>query len=198
MSTAFLFDPAYKEHATGSGHPERPERYDAVAHAFERAGLTPKLLRVSSRPANEDEIARCHSPQYIRVARRDISGGADMLSTGDTNVSPKSFDVALRAAGGVMNAVDVVLEGKARNAFCLVRPPGHHATPGRGMGFCVFNNVAVAARHAQSQRGVSRVLIADWDVHHGNSSSSIRTSRRGIRGRDIRTRPAREQERARP
>ncbi len=96
-----------------------------------------------------------------------------MLSTGDTQVGPESLEVALKAAGGVLNAIDAVIAGEARNAFCAVRPPGHHATAGRGMGFCIFNNVAVAARYAQKKHGLERVAIVDWDVHHGNGTQDI-------------------------
>jgi acetoin utilization deacetylase AcuC-like enzyme len=101
---------------------------------------------------------------------RDIAAGARELSTGDTTISPKSWDVALDAAGGLMNAIDQVVKKTAANAFCAVRPPGHHARPSQGMGFCIFNNVAIAARYAQRKHGVERVLIADWDVHHGNGT----------------------------
>src|SRR3954451_25232672 len=157
MSTALLLDPVYKQHLTGPGHPERPERYDAVNSGLERQGLVRDAVRVAPRRANEDEVAMCHSRDYIAIVKRDIGRGAHDLSTGDTAVSPKSLDVALDAVGGVINAVDAVCEGKSRNAFCAVRPPGHHATAVRGMGFCVFNNVAIAARHAQRKHGVKRV-----------------------------------------
>lgn len=172
-TTALLLDSVYKQHLTGSGHPERPERIDAVRSGLEREGLVRDATRLSPRRANEDEIAMVHAPDYIATVKRDIGRGAHDLSTGDTAVSPKSLDVALEAAGGVMNAVDSVLEGRTKNAFCAVRPPGHHATAVRGMGFCVFNNVAVAARYAQKKHGIKRVLIADWDVHHGNGTQDI-------------------------
>jgi acetoin utilization deacetylase AcuC-like enzyme len=128
---------------------------------------------VSTRPATEDEIALGHSRQYIETVKRDIARGAHELSTGDTTISPKSLEVALDAAGGLMNCVDAVFEGKAANVFCAVRPPGHHARPSQGMGFCIFNNVAIAARYAQRKHGIGRVLIADWDVHHGNGTQDI-------------------------
>jgi acetoin utilization deacetylase AcuC-like enzyme len=168
--TALLIDPVFKQHDTGAGHPERPERYDALTRAFERAGLIESLLHVGTRPATEDEIALCHTRPYIQTVKRDIAAGARELSTGDTTVSPKSWDVALDAAGGVMNAIDQVIQKTAANAFCAVRPPGHHARPNQGMGFCIFNNVAIAARYAQRRYGIERVLIADWDVHHGNGT----------------------------
>jgi acetoin utilization deacetylase AcuC-like enzyme len=102
-----------------------------------------------------------------------VDSGRHYLTTGDTSITPNSWDVALQAAGGVLKAVDGVISDGARNAFCVVRPPGHHATPDRGMGFCLFNNVAIAARHAQRRHGIERVLIVDWDVHHGNGTQDI-------------------------
>jgi acetoin utilization deacetylase AcuC-like enzyme len=173
MATALLLDSVYKQHITGPGHPERPERYDAVAATLERKGLVKSLARISVRPATEDEIAMCHSRDYIAVVKRDTARGAQDLSTGDTTIGPKSLDVALRAVGGVLNAVDAVMEGRVKNAFCAVRPPGHHATPVRGMGFCIFNNIAIGARYAQKKHGIERVLIADWDVHHGNGTQDV-------------------------
>jgi acetoin utilization deacetylase AcuC-like enzyme len=171
--TALLADPLYRQHETGPDHPEQPQRFDAVVAALDRGGLTQQLLRIDPRPATEDEIALCHGRGYIETARREILGGAQELSTGDTVVSPRSWDVALNAAGGILNTVDAVMEGAAQNAFCVVRPPGHHARPDQGMGFCIFNNVAIAARYAQQKHGLGKVLIADWDVHHGNGTQDI-------------------------
>jgi acetoin utilization deacetylase AcuC-like enzyme len=169
-----MADAIYRKHLEGRDHhPERPERYDAVMQGLETAGLTPKLLRVPSRAATDDELLLCHAPQYLEIVREDFASGMAHLTTGDTDITPNSMEVALHAVGGVLNAVDAVMKGPARNAFCAVRPPGHHATAHRGMGFCLYNNVAIAARHAQKQYGVERVLIIDWDVHHGNGTQDI-------------------------
>lgn len=171
--TGLLMDPISKRHMTPESHPERPERFDAIKRALEQAGLAAKMRPIAGRAASEDELAYCHTGAYLRLVKRDFEVGHQVLSTGDTHIGPESFEVALHAAGGVMNAVDAVIEGRVRNAFCVVRPPGHHATPNRGMGFCIFNNVAIAARHAQRRHGVERVLIIDWDVHHGNGTQDI-------------------------
>lgn len=169
-TTAILADPIYKEHDPGMGHPERPERYAAVVDALSKSGLLKSLGRIEARSANEDEIALVHGRAYMAEVKKEIAAGARELSTGDTNVGPRSFDVALKAVGGVLNAVDAVVSRKAQNAFCIVRPPGHHARPNQGMGFCIFNSIAIAARHAQRKHGLGKVLIADWDVHHGNGT----------------------------
>ncbi len=168
--TALLLDPVFKQHDPGFGHPEQPARYDAVTRAIADTGLLPQLHRVEVRTASEDEIALVHGRGYIAKVKREIAAGAAELSTGDTNVGPRSYDVALRAVGGVLNAVDAVVAGTAANAFCAVRPPGHHARPEQGMGFCIFNNIAIAARYAQRKHGLAKVMIADWDVHHGNGT----------------------------
>ena len=169
MTTAFLADPIAKEHDPGPGHPEQPARWDA---AIKGLGNRP-LTHTAPRSAALDELALCHALPYIAIAKRDVESGAHALSTGDTDINRRSFDVALRAAGTCLNAVDLVMEGKAGNAFCIVRPPGHHASAARGMGFCLFNNIAIAARYAQRKHGIERVAIADWDVHHGNGTQDI-------------------------
>ena len=171
--TALLADPIYKQHLTGARHPEQPGRYDAVLQALEEAGLLEDLPKIDRRAASEEEILLCHTPEYLETVKRDVAAAARVLSTGDTVISGKSYDVAREAVGGVLQAVDAVVEGRAANAFCVVRPPGHHATPDRGMGFCIFNNIAIAARYAQQRHNLKRVLIADWDVHHGNGTQDI-------------------------
>jgi acetoin utilization deacetylase AcuC-like enzyme len=164
--TAVAADPACRLHDPGPGHPERPERFDAALQAL--ADL--ELLRLDPRAATEDELALLHTRDYIALVRSQTATGARQLSTGDTAIGPRSWEAAVHAVGAALNAVDAVADGRAGNAFCLVRPPGHHAGPARGMGFCIFNNAAVAARYAQRRYGLQRVLIADWDVHHGNGT----------------------------
>lgn len=165
----FLADAIAKEHDTGPGHPERTARWDAAVMGLGGRGLAP----VQPRAATHDEIALCHTREYIGTAQRDVAAGCSSLSTGDTDICPRSFEVAAHAVGVCLNAVDLVMGAHAGTAFCIVRPPGHHASAGRGMGFCLFNNIAVAARYAQKIYGVERVLIADWDVHHGNGTQDI-------------------------
>src|SRR5580658_10374527 len=167
--TGLAADPICKEHLTGAQHPEQPARFDAAVGALK--GL--ELISIAPRLANHDEIALCHARPYIELAEREILRGERELSTGDTTISPDSLEAALRAAGGALNAIDAIFEKRAANAFYIVRPPGHHANATRGMGFCIFNTIAIAARYAQRKYGIGRVLIADWDVHHGNGTQDI-------------------------
>jgi acetoin utilization deacetylase AcuC-like enzyme len=168
--TALSANPICREHLAGvPDHPECAARFDAVVDALENH----RLLLLSARAATEEELALCHTSGYIRLAKQEIEAGLPVLSTGDTELTRRSWDAVLGAVGGVLNAVDAVISGQVRNAFCVVRPPGHHATADRGMGFCIFNNVAIAARYAQRRYGIRRVLIVDWDVHHGNGTQDI-------------------------
>jgi acetoin utilization deacetylase AcuC-like enzyme len=167
--TAFLADPISKRHEPGPGHPECPARFDAVVKGLADFQLTP----FAPRSATDDEVALCHTRQYIRSARLEVEDGFSELTTGDTSLSHDTFDVALRAVGTVLHAVDLVFTGQASNAFCVVRPPGHHASSNRGMGFCMFNNIALGSRYAQRRHGAERVMIVDWDVHHGNGTQDI-------------------------
>jgi acetoin utilization deacetylase AcuC-like enzyme len=169
ITTAFLADPISKLHDTGLGHPEQPARWDAAVRGLGDHPIT----AAEPRSATPDELALCHTAEYIHRAKHDVESGYSSLSTGDTDISAESWTVALRAVGTCLTAIDLVMRGEARNAFCIVRPPGHHAGPGRGMGFCLFNNIAIAARYAQKRYGVDRVAIADWDVHHGNGTQDI-------------------------
>jgi acetoin utilization deacetylase AcuC-like enzyme len=171
--TRVFYDPATLRHEPGGDHPEKPNRLDSVM-ASVRALEGQRRLEVSTpRAATEDEILRVHTPDYLKLVRAEIDGGRRTLSTGDTDISRGSLAAALAAAGTVVSAVEAVMGGRARNAFCAVRPPGHHASQGRGMGFCIFNNLAIGARHAARAFGVERILIADWDVHHGNGTQGV-------------------------
>jgi len=168
--TGFVTSLEYKKHQTGLGHPETSRRIDAVINAIRDAGLDEKVTKIEPRSATRAELERVHGAAYIDIAESDVASGSRQLSTGDTTISKDSFTTALLAAGGVLTAVDAVMAGTVTNAFCAVRPPGHHAGPNRGMGFCLFNNIALAARHAQKKHGLGKVLICDWDVHHGNGT----------------------------
>jgi len=168
--TGLVADSCFLEHKTGRGHPECPERFSAALAGVRKSVDSSKLLDIPVREATSDELMLGHSEFYIQTVRENIMMGRCSLSTGDTDICPQSLDVASRAVGGTLNAVDAVLDGKIKNAFCVLRPPGHHAEPDRGMGFCIFNNAAIAARYAQQHAGIERVLIADWDVHHGNGT----------------------------
>jgi acetoin utilization deacetylase AcuC-like enzyme len=172
-TTGLVADPVYRRHLMGCDHPESPARFDAVLAGLEKSGIPGGLERLGSRAATEEELLLCHSREYLRTAKSDVESGRSYLSTGDTYITPDSWDVAVAAVGGVLNAVDAVASGRVRNAFCAVRPPGHHANATHGMGFCIFNNAAIAARYAQRRHGMERILIVDWDVHHGNGTQDL-------------------------
>ena len=173
MKSGLLYSEEYLKHVTPEGHPESARRAEVVMKGLTDEGLVEKMARIEARVATREEVTRCHTPKYFEIAKSDVEGGLPDLSTGDTHIMERSFDVALLAAGGVISAVDAVVEGRVKNAFCVVRPPGHHATPVKGMGFCLFNNIAIAARHAQAKHKIGKVLIADWDVHHGNGTQDV-------------------------
>jgi acetoin utilization deacetylase AcuC-like enzyme len=173
LPTALIYDEMSRCHVSTKPRAECPERYDAALEAIKKADYFSSLKTYRARPATDEEILACHSDKYLARVRREIESGVKRLSTGDTWVCRKSLMAADYACGAACVAVDAVLSGKSSNAFCLARPPGHHATPNRGMGFCVFNNAAIAARYAQRKRRVGKVLIVDWDVHHGNGTQEI-------------------------
>ena len=157
-------------HDTGPGHPERASRVAAIRRRLEADGLLAELALAEAPPAAREALLRVHSASYLDAAERAVARGARVLDEGDTRVSAGSWDAALAAAGGAVLAVDRVVDGTWRSAFVLARPPGHHAERDEAMGFCVVNNVAVAAAHARHGRGLERVAILDWDVHHGNGT----------------------------
>jgi acetoin utilization deacetylase AcuC-like enzyme len=171
--TGLVFDHAYRRHNPGAAHPESPDRYLALSESFRKAGILESAPRIVPRIATEDDIHLVHTRHYWKTVLHDVDRKADRLSTGDTDLGEHTLETALLAAGGTLSAIDAVFEGKVRNAFAVVRPPGHHANASRGMGFCVFNTVAIAARYAQKLYGVDRVLIVDWDVHHGNGTQEV-------------------------
>lgn len=173
LPTALVYDEVSRQHLPGSKRPECPQRYDVVKTAIEKSNYFSALLPVQPRPASDEELLACHSADYLARVRREINSGATRLSTGDTWICRKSFTAADFAAGAACAGVDSVIAGKAKNAFCLARPPGHHASATRGMGFCVFNNVAIAARYAQRKHHIGKVFIIDWDAHHGNGTQDI-------------------------
>lgn len=169
--TAIYYDPLFLEHDTGKYHPERPERLRAIHNAISLDAKLAPMLRPVAAPAEEQALARVHAPAYIADIRGKVDS-APLYLDADTVMSPRSYEAARLASGAAIEAVDAVMAGQASNAFCAVRPPGHHAEPDRAMGFCLFNSIAIAARHLIDQHGLERVLIIDWDVHHGNGTQA--------------------------
>jgi acetoin utilization deacetylase AcuC-like enzyme len=169
--TLLYYDPRFLDHATGR-HPERPQRLKQIVARLEASGLANECRRPDWQPAERGSLERVHSGKYIDHVAEFAARGGGMLDP-DTVASSASFDVARLAAGAACDAVQRVVRGEDSSALCIVRPPGHHALPGHAMGFCLFNNVAVAARTAIDEHGLERVLIVDWDVHHGNGSQDM-------------------------
>ena len=165
------FASSYERHDTGPGHPESAERYRVLEAALSE--LPEDFIRLPGRAAAVSEVLLAHDSNYHDLVRRDVAEFSDCLQTGDTAICHQSYDVALDATGAVLAAVDAVMCGDVSSAFCAVRPPGHHATAARGMGFCIFNHVAIAARYLQSRHGLKKIAIIDWDVHHGNGTEAI-------------------------
>ncbi len=172
MATLLVTHPACLDHLTPAGHPERPDRLRAVERALAAEQFQP-LARATAPAAPLDVLALCHPMTYIEEIRSAVPSEGLVRLDADTSMSPGSFEAALRAAGGAMHAVDEVMAKRAKNAFVATRPPGHHAETARPMGFCFFDNAAIAARYAQKQYGIARAAIVDFDVHHGNGSQEI-------------------------
>ncbi len=172
MSTLYISHPAALDHQTPIGHPERPDRISAIERALEKERFA-SLIREQAPMAEMESLILAHPESHV-VSVRDLSPREGLVRVDeDTVMSPGTYEAALRGAGGAVRAVDEIMTGQATNAFVAMRPPGHHAERTKAMGFCFFNNAAIAARHAQTRHGAERVAILDWDVHHGNGTQDI-------------------------
>lgn len=177
---AFVYDEQFQKHLTPESHPESPRRLEAIENALHRSDLMHAVRRMAPRAASPVELSTVHNADYVDYLEKKGESAKDTAGLlrldADTWMSPQSYDTAKLAAGAGLVAIDAVASGKsavARNSFVAVRPPGHHALADRAMGFCLFNNVAVAARYAQKELGLSKVMIIDWDVHHGNGTQDM-------------------------
>jgi len=169
---AFVYHPACLEHSNGANHPERPQRISSVHQRVKRSGLLDRLVQIAPEPCPVERLERVHERAYVAALRQACRQAPARLDP-DTSVSTGSWEAALLSAGGAVAACDAVMSGKVGAAFVATRPPGHHAEADRAMGFCLLNNVAVAARHLQDEYGIGRVAIVDWDVHHGNGTQHL-------------------------
>jgi acetoin utilization deacetylase AcuC-like enzyme len=169
MTTAIVYHPLYLEHYQ-PGHPESPERLKAIMTALDTSPIKARLIQLEPKPISLERLQRVHTPEYVAHIRELAASGGDAWRGGETYVGPQSYDAALLAAGGLVSLVEAVVRRDVDNGFALVRPPGHHASSDQGEGFCLFNNIAVAARVARDELGIARVLIADWDLHHGQGT----------------------------
>lgn len=172
IQTGFIYDPVFLDHRPTQHHPENPSRLQAILNGLDVSKLRPNLATWPVPEIAKDWLSRTHTPAHIRRIMDTKNRSPDFLDA-DTYVNSHSYDVALRAVDGVLSAVDAVVNGSVRNAFCAVRPPGHHAESDRAMGFCLFNNVAVGAKYALGRHGLRKIAVIDWDVHHGNGTQEI-------------------------
>lgn len=168
--TGFVYHPQYLEHDMGAGHPESPDRLRAIMRRLEHTGVLSRLVRINPAPASDEWITQVHAASYVETLKRRTPTSGRVSLDADTSMSAGSLAAAYLAAGGALAAADAIVAGSVEHAFCALRPPGHHAERDRAMGFCLFNNVAIAARYLQRRHAIARVLIVDWDVHHGNGT----------------------------
>ena len=173
LRTGFLYDPRFLLHETGGDHPECPDRLRVIIHALEQSGLMAQLVPIQAETSKQRWIETVHHIRYILRFEESCAFGMPNIDHDENHICRDTYDVAMLAVGGVLKAVDAVMSGEVSNAFCAVRPPGHHAEPDRAMGFCYFNNVAIAARYLQEKWGIGRIGIIDFDVHHGNGTQHI-------------------------
>jgi len=171
--TGYVYDDRYLLHNPGEWHPERPDRLKAIHKNLTESNLVELMVAVPPYPAPLEWVERLHDPDYVRRFKKACDKGLRIFGVPDCGISPESYEIALLAAGGVMAAADAVMGGAADNAFCAVRPPGHHAERNRALGFCFFNNVAIGATYLLEHFGLERVAIVDWDVHHGNGTQHL-------------------------
>ena len=168
--TGLVYDPRYLDHDMGAGHPESPNRLRAIMQQLEQSGTAARLTRIEPREAENGWITQIHTPSYLAMLKSHAPITGRVSLDPDTSMSPGSLKAAHLAAGGALAAVDAIMSGQVDHVFCAMRPPGHHAEAGRAMGFCLLNNVAIATRYVQKEHRLKRILIVDWDVHHGNGT----------------------------
>lgn len=170
--TGIVIAENHKKHVTPPGFPENFARIDAIAARFAKNGILSRAVRITGIPADDRWLKSVHSDEYIKRVRGACASGKEYIDSRDAPISKGSEEAALGAVGDVLSAIDAVMAGKIQNAFCAIRPPGHHASSNRAMGFCIYNNVAIAAKYIQKRHGLARVMIVDWDVHHGNGTQA--------------------------
>jgi len=169
----FLYDELFSKHETGEFHPENPKRLTAIYNKLKSSGIFKNVIKLKSERIKYESLKRVHDPLYIEKVEVECMREYPLLSTGDTNICSSSNDVALHAAGGVLKTLDMILNSEINRGFCSVRPPGHHASADIGMGFCIYNNIALAAEHAKSNYNIEKIMVIDFDVHHGNGTQDI-------------------------
>ena len=170
MKTGFFYHPIFLQHETTPGHPERADRLKAILQILNNTGLIDQLEKYTPQPASIETLQLNHDADYIKRVKQACEQGTGMIDSPDCSICSATYEAALHAAGAATQAVDAVINGEIKNAFCAVRPPGHHALHDTAMGFCYFNNIAIAARHLQKKHGIQKIMIIDWDVHHGNGT----------------------------